>query len=332
MQEILRKKLKDPYFDLANPEASNEIIEPENTKSDKTLNINNNINDNNINNSDNDKNEIELWTEKFTPKSEADIIGHKATIKKFKDWLTSFDDVVINGNKKQVPYSKGGKSENINSRAVLICGPPGIGKTSTVRLLAKLMGYRTFELNASDTRNKLMIQKTVGYLQNSRTLSFDDNNKVSEKNLIIMDEIDGMAGNEDRGGIQTIISIIKSTKIPIVCIANDKHSEKIKSLTNSCYDLKFTRPDKNSVANRLISICKQEGLQVEQNALGALVESVNNDIRQCLNFLQMWKRNHNTFRHKELTSSFNIFNKDSILAISNQDSALNLITKQNVYT
>lgn len=36
-----------------------------------------------------------------------------------------------------------------------------------------------------------------------------------------MDEVDGV-GSNDRGGLQALITIIKKTLIPIVCIANDK--------------------------------------------------------------------------------------------------------------
>lgn len=45
-----------------------------------------------------------------------------------------------------------------NARALLISGPPGIGKTTTVRMLAKLLGFEMLELNASDARNKAQIE------------------------------------------------------------------------------------------------------------------------------------------------------------------------------
>ena len=57
-----------------------------------------------------------------------------------------------------------------------------------------------------------------------------------------MDEVDGMAGNEDRGGMQELIQLIKSSHIPIICICNDRQSQKIRSLANHCFDLRFQRP------------------------------------------------------------------------------------------
>ena len=39
--------------------------------------------------------------------------------------------------------------------------------------------------------------------------------------------------------------------------------------------------------NRLLYICKQEGVAAEKAALAELVEATNGDIRQCLNKLQM---------------------------------------------
>ncbi len=44
---------------------------------------------------------------------------------------------------------------------------------------------------------------------------------------MIMDEVDGMAGNEDRGGMQELIGIIKTSKVPIICLCNDRQSAKV---------------------------------------------------------------------------------------------------------
>ena len=54
------------------------------------------------------------------------------------EWLKDWDDVCLRGHKKQVPFRKGASWSdvpNINARAALLSGPPGIGKTSAARIV-----------------------------------------------------------------------------------------------------------------------------------------------------------------------------------------------------
>lgn len=53
-----------------------------------------------------------------------------------------------------------------------------------------------------------------------------------------MDEVDGVSSS-DRGGIGALLAIVKKTKVPIVCIANDRGNRKLQSLVMAAYDLKF---------------------------------------------------------------------------------------------
>jgi len=41
---------------------------------------------------------------------------------------------------------------------------------------------------------------------------------------------------------QELIQLIKRTRIPIICICNEKGHTKIRSLSNYCFDLRFQRP------------------------------------------------------------------------------------------
>ena len=94
--------------------------------------------------------------------------------------------------------------------------------------------------------------------------------KTLEKSLLIMDEVDGMSSG-DRGGIAAIINIIKKSKIPIICICNDRQSTKIRSLAGHCLDVKFHRPDKRMLVKRMAEIITKEGGTSTEKGLERIV-------------------------------------------------------------
>ena len=122
-----------------------------------------------------------------------------------------------------------------------------IGKSTAAVLCTKEEGYKPLETNASDNRSKKVIEQllsdSVGNESITKYSSKEDTKKekFSKNTIVIMDEVDGVSGNNDRGGIQALIKIIKTTKTPIICICNDRQSQQVKSLANHCYDLKLIR-------------------------------------------------------------------------------------------
>jgi replication factor C subunit 1 len=58
-----------------------------------------------------------------------------------------------------------------NYRALLISGPPGIGKTTTASVVAHANGYEPIEFNASDVRSKKILEESVSEMMDNRTMT-----------------------------------------------------------------------------------------------------------------------------------------------------------------
>lgn len=184
----------------------------------------------------------QMWTERYKPRSVYDLIGNQAVVDQLYEWLKDWDDVALRGNKKALPFRRGaawGDVPNINARAALLSGPPGIGKTSAARIVCAQLGYEVVEQNASDTRNKSAIESAIKDLSTNKSLNYfsvsglkkaaENTNPLAaaigglatQKSVIIMDEVDGV-GAGDRGGIAALIKIIKECRTPVICICNDR--------------------------------------------------------------------------------------------------------------
>lgn len=118
--------------------------------------------------------------------------------------------------------------------------------------MCKELGFDIVEFNASDTRSKKQLQNNVSELLSSTSLSpFMSGKSVTKKHALLMDEVDGMAGNEDRGGVQELILLIKNAKCPVICMCNDRNHPKIRTLSNYCFDLRFHKPRLEQIKVRI---------------------------------------------------------------------------------
>ena len=101
-------------------------------------------------------------------------------------------------------------------KSVLLSGPPGIGKTTTATLVCKELGLSYVELNASSTRSKNSLQESVSELLTNYTLVSGTDTGRAGRHVLIMDEVDGMAGNEDRGGVQVSYLLYMNINVPLL--------------------------------------------------------------------------------------------------------------------
>lgn len=237
-----------------------------------------------------------LWVDKYKPTKTKQIIGQqgdRSALKKLTAWLQNWYEN-HSGNKKHAKPSPWAKNDDgAYFKAALLSGPPGIGKTTMAHLVSNELGFDIVEFNASDTRSKKLLHQEITELLSSKSLvgyfiSSSGNHQTSSKHVLIMDEVDGMAGNEDRGGVQELIQLIKSTRIPIICMCNDRNHPKIRSLANYCYDLRVMKPRLEQIKGAMMSVCYKEGLKIPADSLNDIICGTNYDVRQILHSLSLW--------------------------------------------
>ncbi|XP_033225269.1 replication factor C subunit 1 [Belonocnema kinseyi] len=254
--------------------------------------------------------------EKYRPQTMKQLIGQqgeKSNAKKLYNWLSNWHKNRGRNMKhsKPTPWKK--DDDGAFFKAVLLSGPPGIGKTTSVYVVAKELGFDLLEFNASDTRSKRLLKDEVaGLLSNTTVKGYFTNEgekseKPAKKHVLMMDEVDGMAGNEDRGGLQELIGLIKTTDIPIICVCNDRNNPKMRTLSNYTFDLKFPKPRIEQIKGAMMSLCYKEKITIKPEDLIRLIESTNQDIRQVINHLALLGAN---IECKKETEGNRLVNKD----------------------
>lgn len=235
-----------------------------------------------------DLSKSQLWTVKYAPSSMNQICGNKGQVEKIQAWLQAWPK--NHRTKFQMP----GKNGSGTYRAIIIHGPPGIGKTTAAHLACKLEGFDVIESNASDTRSKKMVELGLNDVMNNRSLLgyfAGDAKEVDVKKkkiVLIMDEVDGMSAG-DRGGVGALAKLCKKTDVPMILICNDRKLPKMKPFDFVTYDVPFRRPTVDQVRSRVATICHREGLKLSKEAMDALIEGSNKDIRQIVNMLSSAK-------------------------------------------
>ncbi|PPQ72055.1 LOW QUALITY PROTEIN: hypothetical protein CVT26_006737 [Gymnopilus dilepis] len=291
----------------------------------------------------------QLWTVRYAPQNLKEICGNKSQVEKLQMWLHDWQVVVFfstafltcaSRSGRQCGFKKPGKNGMNVYRAVLITGSPGIGKTTAAHLCAKLEGFTPIELNASDTRSKKLVENGMnvnntsldGFLKgSSETNSMGVT--ITDRTCLIMDEVDGMSAG-DRGGVGALNALIRKSKIPIICIANDRQAPKLKPLMGTTFSLPFQRPQAQSIRSRILSIAfklvfqltvyvphdplvyafLREKLKVPANVIDQLITGAQSDIRQVLNMLSTWKLSNDAMDYDEGKELVKMNQKYSIMS------------------
>lgn len=222
-----------------------------------------------------------LWVDKYSPNELKSLIGNSKSVQDISKWLDNIH------------------SGNDTKRACMISGPPGIGKTSSAKLLLKKFNYDVMEFNASSDRSKVFISNKLKELTQSKTFykvisnvssTGESDDKVQK--AIIMDEVDGMSSGDD-GGVTELINFVKAInkknsdiKTILICVCNNRSKTNITQLAKECIDVRFYKPSRDNMFQRANYLLGKEKIRIPVMNLYKIVDVCDGDIRKLINTLQ----------------------------------------------
>ncbi|XP_063243725.1 chromosome transmission fidelity protein 18 homolog isoform X2 [Bacillus rossius redtenbacheri] len=261
----------------------------------------------------------DLWVVKYKPRSYVDLLSEEVTNRTLLHWLKLWDKVVFNRERKvkqkhkEEPVKRDGRfqrkpqavvNEELDEhgcpqqKMALLCGPPGLGKTTLAHMIATVAGYKPVEMNASDDRSPEAFRLQLESATQMRSVMGEQ----PRPNCLILDEIDGTPA----AAIEVLVKFATGKDVgkgrgkkkaagagvlkrPIICICNDVYVPALRPLRQLALVVNFPPTASARLAQRLMEIARSERVRTDLTALLALADKAHNDIRTCLGVLQFFK-------------------------------------------
>ena len=198
------------------------------------------------------------WVEKYRPEKFSDIKGQDFAIRKLLFFLKNFK------NKK---------------KSIILYGPPGVGKTTLAHVVANESNSEIFELNASDLRNKEKLEEILKPAIEQRSLT-------KKNKIILVDEVDGLSGYYDRGGVPELLRLINLSRYPVIITANDVWKKNLAPIRKKSELLELKEINYKIILDILKEIAKKEGVKLSDDILKGISVRAKGDIRAAINDLQ----------------------------------------------
>jgi len=201
------------------------------------------------------------WLEKYRPKKLIDVCGNRETVERLK------------------VLAKHGNMPNL-----ILAGPPGTGKTTSIHCLAMEMlgdSYKNavLEMNASDDRGiEVVRNKIKGFAKRKVALP------QGRHKIIILDEADSMTPSAQQALRRTMELNSSTTRFALACNISSKIIEPIQS---RCAILRYTRLPQLEILKRVKQVMQFENIvNYTEDGLEAILFVAEGDMRTALNALQ----------------------------------------------
>jgi DNA polymerase III delta prime subunit len=186
------------------------------------------------------------------------------------------------------------KDKDMNN--LIIVGPPGIGKTSIIKIIAtELYGkyYKDAVLELG-----LLDDKCIKFMQNDNIQNFcktkipykkDDENKYPKFKLIIFDEATSVQEQ-----ISNIMEDFKDyVRFAFTCNSSLKINEGIQT-KSSTWRCTYLEPE--LITNKLIEICTKEKVKYTESSLKRISHISQGDLRSAINKLELIYNKYNQIK------------------------------------
>jgi len=272
------------------------------------------------------------WVEKYRPQSIKEMAlptakaeGHRVQVaEELIDFVHNFFKEMkkINEDNKKIKAHNRITNEKEHKEllkidplkaAILLEGPPGVGKTSIAYALANDLNMEVIETNASDTRTRDALEKRLTETTKSRGIM--DFVVESKQKLILIDEVDGIYGTKDRGAVPAIIDLVQNTQFPILMCSNE-YKQALQTLYKKVRRFEIqplSEEEMFKIAQNILT--KEKISNLKPKDLEAVIKKNNGDLRGVINDLQAISQGLSTEDNTDLILSLRRDSTEEIFSL-----------------
>lgn len=203
------------------------------------------------------------WIEKYRPQALNDVVSHIHIIKALKKFVKT----------KNLPH-------------MILFGPPGTGKTSSIVACAKelygdSMCVMCIEINASEERGVDIVRNRIVQFVSGQNMYVSQKENLLK--LVILDEADSMT---DDAQIMLRTVIEKYSNVARFCLICNYLRKIHSSILSRCKQFRFAPLSVEHIKERLIYVCQEEKIKITEDGTNEIIRKSNGDMRKVLNILQ----------------------------------------------